>query len=307
MAINDFEKGFATNMTAELDKAIVQKAVTGFFNDNAFGAKFVGAKTVSVPVMDMDGLGDYDRDAGYTQGGVKLEYKDYVLTMDRGRTFQIDAQDADETGVAGLAGKVSAEFVRTKVVPEMDAYVLSKLGKHAETASQTVAPTGELADGVFKMFNEAQVSIGGNLDFNQELVCFVNPTVWGALMNTSAITRQITVSDFKQGDINLQVKKLNGITLIPVAESRMYTEYEWLDGKTENETVGGFKKIDTAKHIGMLMLPKSACMLVKKTDKVRVFDPMTTQHANAWKIDYRVYYDALIKDSEKTGIYAYLY
>lgn len=303
MAINNLE--FATKMTGDLDKAIVQKAVTGFFNDNAFGAKFVGAKTVSVPVMDMDGLGDYDRDAGYTQGGVSLEYKDYTLTQDRGRTFQIDAQDADETGVAGLAGKVSGEFVRTKVVPEMDAYVLSKLGKHAETAAQTV--TGTLDTDVLKMFNEAQIAIGSNLDFDKELVCFVNPTVWAALMNTPAITRQITVSDFKQGELNLQVKKLNGITLIPVADNRMYTEYTFNDGKTSGQTAGGFAKTEGAKHIGMLMLPKSACMLVKKTDKVRVFDPMTTQNANAWKIDYRVYYDALIKDSEKTGIYAYLY
>lgn len=303
MAINNIE--FATNMTAELDKAIVQKAVTGFFNDNAFGAKFVGAKTVSVPVMDMDGLGDYDRDGGFAQGGVNLEYKDYALTQDRGRTFQIDAQDADESGIAGLAGKVSGEFVRTKVVPEMDAYVLSKLGKHAETAAQTV--TGTLDGDVLKMFNDAQIAIGSNLDFDKELVCFVNPTVWAALMNTSAITRQITVSDFKQGDVNLQVKKLNGITLIPVSDNRMYTEYTFNDGKTSGQTSGGFVKASGAKNIGMLMLPKSACMLVKKTDKVRVFDPMTTQNANAWKIDYRVYYDALIKESEKAGIYAYLY
>lgn len=303
MAINNIE--FATNMTAELDKAVVQKAVTGFFNDNAFGAKFVGAKTVSVPVMDMDGLGDYDRDGGFAQGGVHLEYKDYTLTQDRGRTFQIDAQDADESGIAGLAGKVSGEFVRTKVVPEMDAYVLSKLGKHAETAAQTVP--GTLDGDVLKMFNDAQIAIGSNLDFDKELVCFVNPTVWAALMNTSAITRQITVSDFKQGDVNLQVKKLNGITLIPVSDNRMYTEYTFNDGKTSGQTSGGFVKASGAKNIGMLMLPKSACMLVKKTDKVRVFDPMTTQNANAWKIDYRVYYDALIKESEKTGIYAYLY
>jgi hypothetical protein len=303
MPINNLE--FATQITGELDKAIVQKAVTGFFNDNAFGAKFVGAKTVSVPVMDMDGLGDYDRDAGYTQGGVNLEYVDYTLTMDRGRTFQIDAQDADETGVAGLAGKVSGEFVRTKVVPEVDAYVLSKLGKHAENEKQTV--DGDLDTDIFKLFNEMQVSIGGNLDFNQELVCFVNPTVWGALMNTPALSRSITVSDFKQGDINLQVKSLNGIALIPVSDSRMYTEYTFNDGKDVGQTAGGFTKTEGAKHIGMLMLPKSACMLVKKTDKVRVFDPMTTQHANAWKIDYRVYYDALIKESEKAGIFAYLY
>lgn len=305
MAINNIQ--LATNMTAELDKAIVQKSVTGFFNDNSLRAKFVGANTVSIPVTDMDGMGNYTRaiGGGYAQGGVDLEFKDYTIEMDRGRTFHIDAQDADETGIADLAGKVSGEFVRTKVVPEIDAYVLSKLGKHAETAGQTV--TGTLDGDVLKMFNDAQIAIGSNLDFDQDLVCFVNPTVWAALMNTPAITRQITVSDFKQGELNLQVKKLNGVALIPVSDKRMYTDFEWLDGKTSGQEKGGFKTTETSKHIGMLMLPKSACMLVKKTDNVRVFDPMTTQTANAWKIDYRVYYDAFIKESEQTGVYAYLY
>jgi hypothetical protein len=152
-----------------------------------------------------------------------------------------------------------------------------------------------------------QISIGNNLEFGKELVCFVDSKVWAALMNTPAITRQITVSDFKKGDVNLQVKKLNDVALIPVPDDRMYTEYTFNDGTTEGQTAGGFAKTSGAKHIGMLMLPKSACMLIEKTADVRVFDPSVTQEADAWKIDYRVYYDALIKNNEKTGIFAHLY
>ena len=46
--------------------------------------------------------------------------------------------DNDETGIAGLAGQVLGEFVRTRVVPEVDAYNLSKLGQFAVDQSQTV-------------------------------------------------------------------------------------------------------------------------------------------------------------------------
>lgn len=295
MAINTIE--LATKMTGDLDKAVVHKAVTGFFNDNAFGAKFYGAKTVSVPEMDMDGLADYDRDAGYTKGGATLNYEEYQMTMDRGRTFQLDAQDADESGVAGLAGKLSAEFLRTKVIPEVDAYVLSKLGAYADTEGQLVS--GTPASEIYKIFVEAQNNIGSALDYDQDLVCLVNPAVNAYLASTTEITRQLVVSDFKQGEINLKVKSLNGVPIIPVPDNRMYTAYTFSDN--------GFAKTGEAKHIGMLMLPKAACMLVKKTDDVRIFDPKTTQHANAWKIDYRIYYDAFIKRSLRTGIFAYTY
>ena len=61
--------------------------------------------------------------------------------MDRGRSFQLDSEDNDETGIAGLAGQVLGEFVRTRVVPEVDAYNLSKLGQFAVDQSQTVTGT----------------------------------------------------------------------------------------------------------------------------------------------------------------------
>lgn len=59
---------FAQTMTGELDKAVVSKPVTGFFADNALRSRFVGAKTVLIPEMEMSGLGDYDRDTGFVKG-----------------------------------------------------------------------------------------------------------------------------------------------------------------------------------------------------------------------------------------------
>lgn len=104
-------------------------------------ARFVGARTVLIPDLDMAGLGDYDRDAGFVQGAVKVSNTSYTMTMDRGRSFQIDREDNDETGVAGLAGQVMGEFIRTRVAPEMDAYILSKLAKLASDKTHTVTAT----------------------------------------------------------------------------------------------------------------------------------------------------------------------
>lgn len=134
--INSLE--FQSKLTGELDKALVQEAQTSFFADNNLRSKFVGARTVLIPDVDMQGLGNYDRDDGFVTGALTVSSESYTMAMDRGRSFQLDREDNDETGIANLAGQVLGEFVRTKVVPEMDAYVLSKLATLATTNSQTV-------------------------------------------------------------------------------------------------------------------------------------------------------------------------
>ena len=49
------------------------------------------------------------------------------MTQDRGRSFNLDAMDVNESNFIATAGNVMGEFQRTKVVPEIDAYRISKL------------------------------------------------------------------------------------------------------------------------------------------------------------------------------------
>lgn len=286
MGINTLE--FATKFASELDKIIVQKSVTGFFADNLMRAKFVGAKTVIIPDIDFVGLTDYDRDNGFSKGKMTVAHTPYALTQDRARSLQIDREDMDETGIANLAGQVMGEYVRTKVVPEMDAYTLSKLAKIAidKSNTKTIDTTKPYAQ-----FVELVNGVQGKAGFDEELVAFVNPTFYAAFMNSTEIQKIITTSDFKQGEVNLKVKNLNGVAIIPVTDDRMKTEY------TDDTENGGLKATDAAKDIGILVLPKKAASLVKKSEKIRVFGPETNQDADAYKFDYRVYYDVFVKKS----------
>ena len=68
--INSLE--FQSKLTGELDKALVQSAQTSFFADNAMRSKFVGARTVLIPDVDMQGLGNYDRDNGFVTGALTV-------------------------------------------------------------------------------------------------------------------------------------------------------------------------------------------------------------------------------------------
>ena len=289
---NVFE--YATKYANELDKMIVQESKTGFMADGKFKAKFTGARTVNMPQIDFDGLGDYNRETGYSKGGTNFTYTAYTLSKERSKQLIIDAQDADESGMSSLAGKVVGEYTRTKVNPEIDAYVISTLYGIAENKGNVdvfdaVNATSMMLDSI----NKAEAASGYT---NEQMVAFVDPVMYAALMTSNELQRSITVSEFEQGNANLKVKNLNGCAIIPVAADRMRTEYDFSDT--------GFKAGDSAGYIRAIVMPKSAASLVKKVDKVDVYSPDIVQDMDAYKINFRLYYDCFVTENKKNLIFA---
>jgi hypothetical protein len=298
MSINTLPE--VKKFTSELDKMYVQKAATGFFADNVLRSKFVGAKTVVIPDLDFYGLVDYDRDNGFNRAAMTVAHQPFTMQKDRARSIQIDREDLDETGIANLAGQVLGEYVRTQVVPETDAYVLSKLAGVANEKNQLVTWAAATP---FKVFSELVASVQDAAGFDEELVCFVDKVAYTALMSSAEFTKMITVSDFKQGEIHLKVKNIDGVAIIPVSSSRMKTLYNFVADDDTGKS-GGFEVAEDAKAIHMLVLPKKAASLVKKTEKMRVFTPEQNLDADAYKFDYRIYYDVFVKKSGMNSIWA---
>ncbi|MBE6797054.1 MAG: hypothetical protein E7531_01770 [Ruminococcaceae bacterium] len=296
MSINSLET--AVKYSEELDKLFSQKSATGFFADNLLAKKFVGAKTVIIPDINFQGLADYDRDTGFTRGAITVSNTSYTMQMDRARSLQIDREDMDETGIASLAGKILGEYVRTKVVPECDAYVISKLAGLAATRSNVI--DGDIKkpfEALCTLIRQVQEQVG----YDEELVAFIDGSIYALLQNSPEIARQITVSEFKQGEVNLRVNSLNGVALIPVVGDRMKTAYNF-----NNNEAGGFMPIANAKEVYMLVCPKKGAHLVRKTEKMRVFTPEQNIDADAYKFDYRIYYDVFVKKSGLDAVWAWL-
>lgn len=296
MPINSLE--FAERFTGELDKKFVQKAVTGFFLDNAMRANFVGAKTVLIPDVDFQGLADYDRDTGFTRGAITVANTPYTMAMDRGRSMQIDREDLDETGVTDLAGKVMGEYVRKKVVPECDAYVISKLAGLAASKGNTIS--GNIAY-PYKGLTDLITGVREIVGFDEELVAFVSINMYSQICNSPEISKWIQVSDFKQGDVSMKVKSVNGVSLIPVVPERMKTAYTF-----HASGEGGFTPTDAARDVFMLVLPKSGAHLVKKSERIRIFTPDKNLDAIAYRFDYRIYYDVFVKKSGLDAVWAWI-
>ena len=79
------------------------------------------ANELIIPMLSMQGLADYSRNSGYVDGDVSLTNETVKCNFDRGRMFSVDTMDNLET--AGIAfGRLAGEFIRTKVVPELDAF-----------------------------------------------------------------------------------------------------------------------------------------------------------------------------------------
>ncbi len=297
MSINSIST--ATKYSDALDQVFMQKSVTSFFKDNALGTKFVGAKTVMIPDVDFAGLVDYDKDTGFARGTITVNHESYTLSMDRARSIMIDREDMDETGIANLAGKVLGEYVRTKVVPECDAYVIHKIFGYATAKNNAeVYEAGKELSQLTAAINGVRKVVG----YDEELVAFVESDFYAALENSPEISRHITVSDFKKGEINTKVKYINGVALIPVVPERMKSDYTFV--KNGEAAEGGFTATEGAKDIKLIVVPKSGAHLVQKSEKMRVFTPEQNLDADAYKFDYRTYYDVFVKKSGENAIQA---
>lgn len=290
---------YASKYAPELDKMIAQESKTGFLADNAFKARFSGANKVYLPELSMVGLGNYSRTDGYAKGDATLTHTEYTLTQERSRQLFIDAQDVDESGVPDLAGKMVGEYTRTKVIPEMDAYVISTLCGVAKTAThETTYNSATAVADLLGLINKAEAAT--EYDGSTSLVAFVDPTMYNLLMTSTELQRFISVSDFKQGEVNTKVKNLNGCAIIPVAASRMRTKITLDAGATAS--AGGFKPNGNG-EVRALVLPKDSASLIKKVDKVDMYSPKEVIDRDGYVINFRLYYDVIVKTSRKGTIF----
>lgn len=300
MAINTLQ--YSQQFQTVLDAQMLASATSAFMEANAGQVKYDGGDTVHIPEISMQGLAKYDRDEGFNQGSVTLKFNPYKMTQDRGRTFQLDSMDVNETNFVATAGTVMGEFQRTQVIPEIDAYRYSKISALATAENKvTTGFTPAVATILEKL--EAEITeIQDVVGEDEGLIIVMSTKLRTILNNSDKFNRYLNVAEFKNGSVNTTVKSFNDIPILGVPSARMKTAYVFNDGKTANQQAGGFKADTGAKDINWIIMPQRAPIAVSKTDKVRVFTPELNQKADAWKIDYRKYHDLWIPKNRFAAI-----
>lgn len=300
MEINTLQ--YSQQFQTVLDAQMLASATSAFMEANAGQVKYDGGDTVHIPEISMQGLAKYDRDEGFNQGSVTLKFNPYKMTQDRGRTFQLDSMDVNETNFVATAGTVMGEFQRTQVIPEIDSYRYSKIAALATAENKvTTGFTPAVATILEKL--EAEITdIRDVVGEDEGLIIVMSTKLRTILNNADKFNRYLNVAEFKNGSVNTTVKSFNDIPILGVPSARMKTAYVFNDGKTANQQEGGFKADTAAKDINWIIMPQRAPIAVSKTDKVRVFTPDINQKADAWKIDYRKYHDLWIPKNRFAAI-----
>lgn len=302
MAINTLET--ATLFQNNLDKVAVQEATTGWMDANAGQVIYRGGSEVKIPKMSVHGLGDYDREDGYRRGAVSLNYETRKMTQDRGREFQIDPMDVDETSFVATAASIMGEFQRTQVVPEIDAYRISKIATDTITADKAGMieygyKPGATGTSALRKLKEGIKAIRDG--YNGPLVC--QATSDFILELEMELAGKINAVSFVKGGIETRVPAVDGVPIISTPSNRMYTAIKINDGKTVGQEKGGYEKGTTAKDLNFFICPKTTPIAITKQDIMRIFDPTVNQKLNAWKMDYRRFHDIWVLENKLDSIY----
>ena len=295
----------AKSYAAALDAVYAASAKTAILNtapENVRAGKTAGSFLISK--LALVGLGDYSRATGFASGDVTLTWEEHSYTYDRGRTFSVDAMDDLET--AGQAfGNLAGEFVRTKVVPEIDAVRISLLaqgsrkdasGNASLSANYDASGTLSTAALWVTALSTAYTALVDNEVDEASLVCFITSAGYELLTNDASTAATTSV--------------LKRSTMVVVPANRMVSRVSLDAGATS--TAGGWSAAtdasgnDTHSHINFVLMDKGAAFVDAKHAKPRIYDPDTNQTADAWKFDYRVYHDLFVYDNRHTGIYCHV-
>ena len=245
------------------------------------------ANELIIPMLDMQGLGDYDRNSGYVSGDVTLTNETVKCNFDRGRMFTVDTMDNQET--ANIAfGRLSGEFIRTKVAPEVDAFRFAKYA--SKTGISKVSAGAALTTG------EAVVAAirAGTSKMDEDEVppedrhLFITPTLLGLVEDLDTI---------KSKDV---LKGFASVTKVP--QARFYTGITQHSGKSGQEA-GGYAKASDAKDINFLIVHKGALIQYPKHIAPKIITPDQNPDADAHKYGYRQVGIADVYQNKLSGIY----
>lgn len=229
------------------------------------------ADELIIPKIDMDGLGDYDRNSGYTAGDVSFTNETVKCNYDRGRMFTVD--NVDNMDTAGEAfGRLAGEFIRTKVTPEIDAFRIATYAatEGADIEGVSAYTTG---DAVYKAIAAKYDAMTDAEVPESDRHLFITPALNGLIRD---------METYKAKEL---MGKFASVQVMP--QNRFYTAIEQLDGKTEGQKTGGYKKADGGFELNFLIVHKGAVIQFPKHVAPKVVTPEQNQDADAYKFGYR--------------------
>lgn len=277
----------AKNYISLLDEVYRSASVTAdITTDRAMSRAGANANEIVYPQISVTGLGDYDRNSGYTTGAVDLKWQTAVFNYDRGTKISVDVMDNEESRnlAFGMAG---ATLMREKIAPEADAFTFAVIA-----ATDGITKTTEEIDGP-SQFLEALLTAWTKMDEDEvpqeQRMLYATATLLNSIMSLDTTKSREVLAKFS-------VKKA-------VPQARFYTAIDMLDGKSPGEEAGHYRKSSAGADINFMILHKPALIKFDKHIASNIIPASLNPDADADIIKYRKYGLVDVYKNKRAGVF----
>ena len=253
-------------------------------NDTTLVKQGANENEICIPKIEMSGLADCDSNTGYTVGAIFMT-QTVNFNYSRKWKFSINSMDNEETLRLTFATLI-AEFLRTKAIPEQDAFRFATYANLAE-----IKISGSLSTGV-EVLEALQTAI---IKMNNAEIPSENRHLF---ITTDLLVETHNVDTTKSSAI---LGEFDSITEVP--KTIFYTAIDLLDGKVSGKEKRGFKKSSDGKDINFLIVEKSSVMQLTKYKLSKAISPEDNPDANTWIFKFNEYGFIDVHKYKPAGIY----
>jgi len=295
MAFVQADVNYAVQYAQELANAYPYLSHFGAIYGAANSSKYrpIMGKTVAIPSMTVSGAVAANRDAinGSFSRNWNNEWQTVSCQQDREWSTLIDPLDIVETNSVATIANVTKSFNEQMKIPEMDAFCAATLGSAAITANNK--DTTELtAANILGKWDEYLATMTNARVNRDRLIAYMTPAVYKLLKEAAGITRFIDAGTGIR-NIDRNVGKLDGVTIVEVPADLMRTSYDFDEGWAVASGAG---------QINILFVDPDAVAAPVVYDTAMIGAP-TAQSKGKYLYYERFYYGVFVLSKRTAGLY----
>lgn len=253
-------------------------------------------KTVYIPSLSTTGARAANRDqiTGTFNRNFQNDWEAHELKMDREWDTLVDPLDIMETNEVATIANVTRTFNEFQKVPEMDAYMSSKLASFAQGFGG-IDSTSLSSANILAQWDAALAYMTDQRVNRDRVRCKVTPAIYKFLKQAAGITRFIDVTGGIR-NVDRNIGKLDGVLIEEIPSDLMKTAYDFTDGWVAASGAG---------QIGMILYDSMSIAAPIIYDTAMISAP-TAQSKGKYLYYERYYYDVFCLQNRQAGVFAFV-
>lgn len=253
-------------------------------------------KTMYIPTVSTSGAKDVNRDqiTGTFNRNWNNTWQAVELQMDREWDTLVDPLDITETNDIATIANITRAFVELQKIPEMDAFLASKLAEFAGNFGGVSTATFNSSTCLTEWDNALEYMTNQRIN-RDRLIAYMTPAAYKLFKQTTGLTRFIEVTNGIQA-VDRNIARLDGVTIIEVPADMMKTAYTFTEG---------WAIADGAAQIDFVLVDPMAVAAPIKYETAMMSAP-TAQSKGKYLYYERYYYGAFILNQRQAGVYAHV-